>query len=167
MPKFRLRRSCHKCPARPAAGFPDFLSFLALNPSPPLHPKLHSSKITPFFCAERDTFAPSIIVSSLQSQIASLLPSMSEQQAPQATAAATTPQQQPMGTPTQQNAPTPASVANSGGDQLTCQWQACGERLPSAEQLYVSPRLRFFDRYTSTEHQSGPRLRTPCWPQEH
>ncbi|KAL1653930.1 hypothetical protein SLS61_003331 [Didymella pomorum] len=61
---------------------------------------------------------------------------MSEQQATQVPAAATTPQQQPMGTPTQQNAPTPASVANAGGDQLTCQWQACGERLPSAEQLY-------------------------------
>ncbi|KAG9198903.1 hypothetical protein B5807_04361 [Epicoccum nigrum] len=59
----------------------------------------------------------------------------SEQQAP-VPAAATTPQQQPMGTPTQQNAPTPASVANSGSDSLTCQWQACGERLPSAEQLY-------------------------------
>jgi hypothetical protein len=54
-------------------------------------------------------------------------------------AAATTPQQQPQGTPIQQNAPTPASVAGgSGGDQLVCQWQSCGERLPSAEQLYVS-----------------------------
>jgi hypothetical protein len=53
--------------------------------------------------------------------------------------AATTPQQQPQGTPIQQNAPTPASVAGgSGGDQLVCQWQSCGERLPSAEQLYVS-----------------------------
>ncbi|KAF1843011.1 pH-response transcription factor-like protein pacC/RIM101 [Cucurbitaria berberidis CBS 394.84] len=51
-------------------------------------------------------------------------------------ATATTPQQQPLGTPTQQNAPTPASVATSSGDQLTCQWQSCGERLPSAEQLY-------------------------------
>ncbi|KAJ4361924.1 hypothetical protein N0V83_010865 [Neocucurbitaria cava] len=51
-------------------------------------------------------------------------------------ATATTPQQQPLGTPTQQNAPTPASVAQSSGDQLVCQWQSCGERLPSAEQLY-------------------------------
>lgn len=53
-------------------------------------------------------------------------------------ATATTPQQQPLGTPTQQNAPTPASVAQGSGDQLVCQWQSCGERLPSAEQLYVS-----------------------------
>lgn len=54
-------------------------------------------------------------------------------------AAATTPQQQPQGTPIQQNAPTPASVAGAGsGDQLVCQWQSCGDRLPSAEQLYVS-----------------------------
>ncbi|KAL6709414.1 hypothetical protein ACN47E_001821 [Coniothyrium glycines] len=53
-----------------------------------------------------------------------------------APAAATTPQQQPQGTPTQQNAPTPASVSGGGGDQLVCQWQSCGERLPSAEQLY-------------------------------
>jgi hypothetical protein len=83
-------------------------------------------------------------VSSLHSQIASLLPSAmsSEQQQQQQPppAAATTPQQQPMGTPTQQNAPTPASVSNSSGDQLVCQWQNCGERLPSAEQLYVSSR---------------------------
>lgn len=53
-------------------------------------------------------------------------------------AAATTPQQQPQGTPIQQNAPTPASVSAGSGDQLTCQWQNCGDRLPSAEQLYVS-----------------------------
>ena len=68
----------------------------------------------------------------------------SEQQQPPVPAAATTPQQQqqPMGTPTQQNAPTPASVSNSSGDQLVCQWQSCGERLPSAEQLYVSRRRR-------------------------
>ena len=59
-----------------------------------------------------------------------------EQAAAQAAvAAASTPQQQPQGTP-QQTATTPASVANSSGDQLTCQWQNCGERLPSAEQLY-------------------------------
>lgn len=25
-----------------------------------------------------------------------------------------------------------------GGDSLTCQWQNCGERCPTAEQLYVS-----------------------------
>ncbi|KAH8719195.1 hypothetical protein GQ44DRAFT_751787 [Phaeosphaeriaceae sp. PMI808] len=34
------------------------------------------------------------------------------------------------------SAATPASVTNSSGDSLTCQWQSCGERLPSAEQLY-------------------------------
>jgi hypothetical protein len=61
-----------------------------------------------------------------------------EQAAAQAAvAAANTPQQQPQGTP-QQSAATPASVVNSSGDQLVCQWQSCGERLPSAEQLYVS-----------------------------
>ena len=60
-------------------------------------------------------------------------------------AAASTPQQQPQGTPVQQNAPTPASVSGAGsGDQLVCQWQNCGDRLPSAEQLYVSnPRPLF------------------------
>lgn len=127
-------------------------------PSPPSYYCNPRTRSTPqasllyphsFFCAERDTFAPSIIVSSLQSQIASLLPSMSsvEQQAP-VPAAATTPQQQPLGTPTQQSAPTPASVANSSGDQLVCQWQSCGERLPSAEQLYVSLHTLLLDRYT-------------------
>jgi hypothetical protein len=54
-------------------------------------------------------------------------------------AAAATPQQQPQGTPIQQNAPTPASIAGGSGDSLVCQWQNCGERQPSAEQLYVSP----------------------------
>ncbi|KAF2476997.1 uncharacterized protein BDR25DRAFT_276637 [Lindgomyces ingoldianus] len=49
--------------------------------------------------------------------------------------AVSTPQQQPQGTPTQANAPTPAS-ASVAGDQLICQWQNCGERCPSAEQLY-------------------------------
>ncbi|KAF2824750.1 hypothetical protein CC86DRAFT_371286 [Ophiobolus disseminans] len=58
-----------------------------------------------------------------------------EQAAAQAAVAqaASTPQQQPQGTP-QQSAATP--VSNSSGDQLVCQWQSCGERLPSAEQLY-------------------------------
>jgi len=51
-------------------------------------------------------------------------------------AAATTPQQPTQATPTQPNAPTPVSAGS--GDQLVCQWQSCGERLPSAEQLYVS-----------------------------
>ncbi|KAF2183176.1 hypothetical protein K469DRAFT_668762 [Zopfia rhizophila CBS 207.26] len=49
--------------------------------------------------------------------------------------AATTPQQQPQGTPQQQNAPTPAS-SSVPGDQLVCQWSNCGERCPTAEQLY-------------------------------
>ncbi|KAF2264882.1 hypothetical protein CC78DRAFT_532750 [Lojkania enalia] len=49
--------------------------------------------------------------------------------------ATTTPVAQPQGTPTQQNAPTPAS-ASVPNDQLVCQWQNCGERCPSAEQLY-------------------------------
>lgn len=69
---------------------------------------------------------------------------MSAEQAAQAAAAAaaSTPQQQPQGTP-QQSVATPASVSNSG-DQLVCQWQSCGERLPSAEQLYVSTGLRLY-----------------------
>jgi hypothetical protein len=60
-----------------------------------------------------------------------------EQAAAQAAVAAANTPQQPQGTP-QQTASTPASVVNSSGDQLVCQWQSCGERLPSAEQLYVS-----------------------------
>lgn len=62
-------------------------------------------------------------------------------------AAATTPQQQTQGTPTQQTAPTPISAGS--GDQLVCQWQSCGERLPSAELLYVS-------RYSSRTLTSLP-----------
>ncbi|EAT80783.2 hypothetical protein HBI56_187820 [Parastagonospora nodorum] len=58
-----------------------------------------------------------------------------EQAAAQAAVAAANTPQQPQGTP-QQTASTPASVVNSSGDQLVCQWQSCGERLPSAEQLY-------------------------------
>ncbi|KAF2020586.1 hypothetical protein BU24DRAFT_438112 [Aaosphaeria arxii CBS 175.79] len=63
---------------------------------------------------------------------------MSDAAAPQATVPpqATTPQQQPQGTPTQAAAPTPAASSIAGGDQLVCQWQNCGERCPSAEQLY-------------------------------
>jgi len=58
-----------------------------------------------------------------------------EQAAAQAAvAAASTPQPQ-QGTP-QQSAATP--VAGGSADSLTCQWQNCGERCPSAEQLYVS-----------------------------
>ncbi|KAH7135862.1 transcription factor PacC [Dendryphion nanum] len=50
--------------------------------------------------------------------------------------ASTPVQQQPQGTPTQANAPAPASSASITTDQLVCQWQSCGERCPSAEQLY-------------------------------
>jgi hypothetical protein len=46
-------------------------------------------------------------------------------------------QQQPQGTPTQPPPPAPAS-SSVPGDQLVCQWQNCGERCASAEQLYVS-----------------------------
>jgi hypothetical protein len=62
--------------------------------------------------------------------------SMSAEQAAAqaAVAAASTPQPQ-QGTP-QQSAATP--VAGGSADSLTCQWQTCGERCPSAEQLYVS-----------------------------
>ncbi|KAF2657091.1 hypothetical protein K491DRAFT_349711 [Lophiostoma macrostomum CBS 122681] len=59
-------------------------------------------------------------------------PAQSQGNVPQSVS---TPQQQPQGTPTLQNAPTPAS-ASVAGDQLVCQWQNCGERCPSAEQLY-------------------------------
>jgi len=59
-----------------------------------------------------------------------------EQAAAQAAVAAASTPQQTQSTP-QLAATTPASVAtSSGGDQLVCQWQSCGERLPSAEQLY-------------------------------
>lgn len=62
----------------------------------------------------------------------------SEQAAAQAAVAAASTPQQTQGTP-QLSATTPASVgASSGSDSLVCQWQSCGERLPSAEQLYVS-----------------------------
>jgi hypothetical protein len=72
-----------------------------------------------------------------QEPLPSLTMSAEQAAAQAAAAAANTPQQQPQGTP-QQSAATPASVVNSSGDQLVCQWQTCGERLPSAEQLYVS-----------------------------
>lgn len=57
---------------------------------------------------------------------------------------ASTPQQQPQQpvaqaqTPVQQQAPATPTTAG-GGDSLTCQWQNCGERLSTAELLYVSP----------------------------
>jgi hypothetical protein len=60
---------------------------------------------------------------------------MSDQQST-VPAAASTPQQQPQGTPTLANASTPASVSGGSADTLVCQWQSCGERLPTAEQLY-------------------------------
>jgi len=46
------------------------------------------------------------------------------------------PQQQP---PAQPQSAVGAAVAqtNVGGDSLTCQWQNCGERCATAEQLYV------------------------------
>jgi hypothetical protein len=79
-----------------------------------------------------------------------------EQAAAQAAvAAANTPQQQPQGTP-QQAAATPASVVNSSGDSLVCQWQSCGERLPSAEQLYVSQAAHLIASCSATFHISTP-----------
>jgi hypothetical protein len=51
-----------------------------------------------------------------------------------AAAAAAAPQ-----SPDQSNATVqPLNNANVGGDSLVCQWTACGERLPTPEQLYVS-----------------------------
>ncbi|KAF2125828.1 hypothetical protein P153DRAFT_378649 [Dothidotthia symphoricarpi CBS 119687] len=62
---------------------------------------------------------------------------MSTEAAAQAAqAAATSPQQQPPDASLQQNAQTPASLSGGACDSLVCQWQNCGERLPSAEQLY-------------------------------
>ncbi|KAF1958394.1 hypothetical protein CC80DRAFT_490979 [Byssothecium circinans] len=42
---------------------------------------------------------------------------------------------QPQGNTSQQNTPNPAAASLST-DSLVCQWQNCGERCPSAEQLY-------------------------------
>ena len=47
----------------------------------------------------------------------------------------------PQASPSQSNAtvqPLNNANNNAGGDSLICQWTACGERLPSPEQLYVS-----------------------------
>ncbi|KAF2744813.1 hypothetical protein M011DRAFT_407933 [Sporormia fimetaria CBS 119925] len=44
--------------------------------------------------------------------------------------------QQPQGTPNQPPPPAPAGSVQVPGDQLVCQWQNCGERCASAEQLY-------------------------------
>lgn len=57
--------------------------------------------------------------------------------------AASTPQQQHQQpvqqaqTPSQQQPPATPTTAGAG-DSLTCQWQNCGERLSTAEALYVS-----------------------------
>ncbi|KAJ4304711.1 hypothetical protein N0V90_000238 [Kalmusia sp. IMI 367209] len=61
---------------------------------------------------------------------------MAEPQPAQATVPQTAAPQQPVGTPTQQ--PAQISTASNAGatDQLVCQWQSCGERCPTAEQLY-------------------------------
>ncbi|OCK81282.1 hypothetical protein K432DRAFT_20918 [Lepidopterella palustris CBS 459.81] len=61
---------------------------------------------------------------------------MSEAAPNQGLPSSTTPQQQQPQVPPQQqpqSAPASASVA---GDQLVCQWSNCGERCPTAEQLY-------------------------------
>lgn len=76
---------------------------------------------------------------------------------------------QPVGTPQQQSSSlnqqaipqssTPVqSVAQSsvGGDSLTCQWSNCGERLGTAEQLYVSATFSFvLHRSTSLSVQAS------------
>lgn len=59
-----------------------------------------------------------------------------------------TPQQNQTSNPNQmtpQNSTPVQSVAqaNVGGDSLTCQWQTCGERCATAEQLYVSTLIPF------------------------
>ncbi|KAF9741940.1 hypothetical protein PMIN06_008218 [Paraphaeosphaeria minitans] len=61
---------------------------------------------------------------------------MAEQQ-PQATVPQTAAPQQPaIGTPTQQPAQLPQQSNAGATDSLVCQWQNCGERCPTAEQLY-------------------------------
>ena len=68
---------------------------------------------------------------------------MSETTPAQGLPTATTPQQQQQqqqqqqGVPQQQAQPVPAP-SSVAGDQLVCQWSNCGERCPTAEQLYVS-----------------------------
>jgi hypothetical protein len=52
----------------------------------------------------------------------------------QAVAAATQAQQQVASPPVQQ----PPQQPTSAVDNLTCQWQSCGERCETAEALYVS-----------------------------
>jgi hypothetical protein len=47
------------------------------------------------------------------------------------------PQQQPSPSQAQNNVQALAQTS-VGGDSLTCQWQNCGERCTTAEQLYVS-----------------------------
>lgn len=66
---------------------------------------------------------------------------MAEQQPQTTVPQAAAPQPAAIGTPTQQPAQIPqppASVGGGASDQLVCQWQSCGERSPTAEQLYVS-----------------------------
>jgi hypothetical protein len=95
----------------------------------------------------------------------------------QAVAAAT---QQAQQAAQQQHAPSPpvqAPQQSSTIDNLTCQWQGCGERTDSAESLYVSLRptalcLALMRRplipsTSLTSQFVGPRLRETCWPQEH
>ena len=66
-------------------------------------------------------------------------PSAAPAQAP--APSATTPQQQPQQPVAQAQTPVqpqaPATPTTQGGDSLTCQWQNCGERLSTAELLYV------------------------------
>jgi hypothetical protein len=62
---------------------------------------------------------------------------MSENVEPAQNAQQATTPQQPQVLPQTQGQASP-TVASGAGDQLVCQWANCGERCPSAEQLYVS-----------------------------
>ncbi len=59
----------------------------------------------------------------------------------QAVQAATQQQQQQQ--QQQLNQPSPVAAQSSAIDNLTCQWQGCGERCDSAEALYVSISLQW------------------------
>lgn len=64
---------------------------------------------------------------------------MADQQPQSTVSQVAAPQPAAIGTPTQQPAQIPQPSNNVGAsDQLVCQWQNCGERCPTAEQLYVS-----------------------------
>jgi hypothetical protein len=51
----------------------------------------------------------------------------------------------------------PQTTSTSTIDNLTCQWQGCGERCDNAEALYVRPSSSRTLRYTHTDHTASHR----------